>query len=132
MVDVPKTILEIEIMNQYQNVAFERNRSAFIDTATTTEATFTARTVSANINGTIVPMVRGEVALRRETQAQASCGVDCPPVIGEAVKLSFTVEQGATNLSALRAEVDRLFDKAETEYNLTKGLVPPVYATFSV
>lgn len=119
-------------MTQYQNVAFERNRSSFIDTATTTEATFTSKAVAANISGTIVPMVRGELAVRRETQASASCGVDCPPVIGEAVKLSFTVEQGAANLSALRAEMNRLFDKAEADYNLTKGLVPPVYATFSV
>lgn len=119
-------------MTQYQNVAFERNRSSFIDAATTTEATFTSRAVTASINGTSVPMVRGEVAVRRETQAQAGCGVDCPPVIGEAVKLSFTVEQGAANLAALRSEVNRLFDKAETDYNLTKGLVPPVYATFSV
>lgn len=119
-------------MTQYQNIAFERNRSAFIDAATTHEVTFDSRTVSANINGTIVPMVRGSIALRRETQAQASCGVDCPPIIGESVKLNFSVEQGAANLSALRTEMNRLFDLAETEYNLTKGLVPPVYATFSV
>lgn len=118
-------------MTQYQNVAFERNRSAFIDTATTTEATFTARPVTANINGTNVPMVRGELALRRETLAGASCGVYCPPVIGEMVKLSFSVEQGAASLGALRTEMNRLFDKAVSDYNLTKGLVPPVYATFS-
>lgn len=120
-------------MTQYQNVAFDRSKSVFVDTTSTksNEATFDSKPVMAKIGGTTVPMVRSSITLRSAVQATVSCGNDCPPEIVESVSISFNVEQGADRLVALRAETIRLLDIAIAEYNMTKGLVPPVFATFA-
>lgn len=119
-------------MRKYQNVAFASDRSAFIDVVATqaTEATFTGKSVKASISGKNVPMIRGGVRLAVESNATI-CGEVCDVPVVEPVELKYSVLAGATNLLALKAEVDRLFTDALDNYALTKGTVPPVYATFS-
>lgn len=126
----PKTV-EIT-MKKYQNVAFTRINSVFVDTkdpVTMPEVTFAARNVAANFKAGTVPMVKGSVALRNK-QSTTICGTDCPVEVTEAVTLSFSVLHGGANLAALRAEVNRLIDQAVADYGLTTGLVPPVFAAF--
>lgn len=119
-------------MKKYQNVAFSRVNSVFIDTKDTVtmpEVTFAARSVAANVKGGTVPMVKGSVALRKQ-EASTLCGTECPVDVTESVTLSFSVLHSGANLAALRAEVNRLFDTAVVDYGLATGLVPPVYAAF--
>lgn len=116
---------------RYQNVGFTSDKSVFIDvqSQSTSEATFTASKVQAAVTGGRVPMVKGSVALRTDSQAVV-CGSECPTSVTESFELKFSVKAGAENLSALRAEVNRLFDAAQADFALTQGLVPPVYAAF--
>lgn len=120
-------------MNRYQNVAFDRNKSTFVEVSTDaqhqTEASFTSRDVRAKIGSSVIPMVSGGLTLRKQSDAE-SCGQDCPVTVVESCSFQFSVKQGAASLSALRTELNRLFDEAVVEYHLTDGLVPPVYANF--
>lgn len=117
---------------KYQNTAFTTGKSAFsnVDAIQPTQATFSASAVTASVTGGKVPMVRGAIHLQALASAEV-CTSDCPVSVTESVKLEFNVLQGAESLSALRAELDRLFVEASTDYAFTKGLVPPSYATFA-
>lgn len=117
---------------KYLNTGFNTGTSSFTDLTSplSTEAVFTARSVKASVGGSTVPMVRGTLALR-SASAITTCEASCPLEIIESVKVEFNVERGAANLNALRAEVDRLFDKAAADYGFTAGHVPPPQATFS-
>lgn len=118
---------------KYLNTSFTAGTSVFTDLENpkVNTAVFTASAVKANVNGNIVPMVRGSLALRQEAQTEV-CGNNCPVAVVESVKIDFNVERGAKNLAALRAEVNRLFDAASETFGFTAGHVPPPQASFGV
>lgn len=118
---------------KYQNVAFTRDAATFVEVENPKleEVKFSNSPVSATIMGQKVQMFRGSVSYRREAET-TNCGEDCPVTFVESASLSFSVKlNDATALAELRTELDRLVDDALANHSLTKGLVPPVYATFA-
>lgn len=114
----------------YQNTGFNTGTSTFVDVNQNYEITFASRKVAAKVGAFSVPMVKAAATLRASSEATA-CGSECPLPIVESVKIEFSVTQGAASLEALRAELTRLVDKAISDFHLTDGLVPPVFAAFA-
>lgn len=119
--------------HKYLNTEFKPGASVFSDleNANANSATFTASAVNAAVKGGQVRMVKGKIALRIAADAEV-CGEVCPAIVNESVVLEFNVKRGAASLAAMRAEVDRLFALAESEYGFTAGHVPPPQADFGV
>lgn len=115
---------------QYQNVAFSGSTSAFVDVNQKREVAFSARRVNSTVAGNPVRFVKASIVLRGEAEAPV-CGNECGPTVAESIKLELSVLDGAERLTALRGELNRLLDKAISEYNFAKGLTPPVYADFT-
>lgn len=113
----------------YQNTGFNTGTSTFVDINQNYEVTYASRKVAAKVGAFTVPMVKAAATLRASTEATA-CGSECPLPITESVKIEFSVVQGADSFESLRIELMRLVDKAISDYHLTNGLVPPVYAAF--
>lgn len=96
-----------------------------------TVVTFSAKTATPNIGGTVVPMVQGKVRLAVPVAATNPCDPSLRgPVVTEAIAVDFNVQRGGVNLQALRAEVVRLVDLAIANYQFANGLVPPTDADF--
>lgn len=119
--------------HNYQNTEVAPGRTVFIDTAQTlpSEVTFTASRRNGSIAGKAVVFDRGTIVLR-SNQTTTPCGADCPVEVTESVRVEFNVLDGAASLANMRAELDRLFDAAVSSYGFSRGLVPPVSATFAV
>lgn len=119
----------------YQNTAFKSGSSTFADPTNNVSpsvATFNNQVRTRSRKGAPdINFVVGNVGLQVPFFSN-----DCDGCTGEiltkALDIRFNVPMAtaAADLAALRAEVNRLFDKAIAEYNMTKGMVPPVQATF--
>ena len=118
--------------HNYQNTEAVPGRSVFIDTAQTlpSEVTFTASRRKGNVAGKVVVFDRGAIVLRTD-KTTTPCGADCAVEVTETIRVEFSVLDGAASLEALRTEINRLLDSAITNYGFSRGLVPPVSATFT-
>lgn len=122
-------------MPKYQNVGFESGKATFIDPAANTfgpnTAIFTNEAKKAPLaGGAKAAMVVGSLTVNQPTQVVAGEAVN-PTVLNESLKLQWNFSRADTaKLAAMRTEMNRLLDEAIATYNLTKGLVPAVYATF--
>lgn len=119
----------------YQNIAFKSGSSTFADPSNNVSpsvVTFNNQVRTRSRKGAAdVAFVAGNVALQVPFFSS-----DCDGCTGEILTKSLDVRfnvpmaSAAADLAALRTEVNRVFDKAIAEYNMTKGMVPPVQATF--
>lgn len=117
-------------MNQYQNTAFNGSKSTFVDVNQNREVTFSSRRVSTTVAGEPLRFIKAGIVLRGEAEAPV-CGNECGLKIVESISLDLNILDGAERLQGLRDELNRLLDKAISEYNFAKGLTPPVYADFT-
>lgn len=116
----------------YQNIGFEAQKSIFADVQSNIAGPNTIVFVNSDKNapvagGARVKMVSGHITVNEpftvgEPGAQTT--------LNASVKLQWNCQYKGS-LTALRAEMNRVLDKAIADYNLTSGLVPPVYATFA-
>ena len=119
--------------HNYQNTEVAPGRTVFIDTDKTlpSEVTFTASRRNSSAAGKAVVFDRGTVVLRSNATT-TPCGADCPVEVTESVRIEFNVLDGAASLSALLTETLRLLNEAKDSYGFSRGLLPPVSATFTV
>lgn len=116
---------------KYTNITRSRGSADFALTSPSFDgsiALFKVSEAKPNINGTIVPMVRGTVRLT--TPVNAASPDAAPAVVNEAVTVEFNVRRGGVELNSMRDEVIRLLDAAVANYQLANGIVPPSEATF--
>lgn len=119
--------------HKYLNTDFKTGASVFTDleNPNPNSLTFAASSVNASVKGGPVAMVKGRVALRVASEATV-CDATCPVMVNESVVFEFNVRRGASSLTALKAELERVYNLAVTEYGLTAGHVPPPQADFGV
>lgn len=118
---------------KYTNTSKTQNNASFVQVSPMmagSQVDFSANSVTPNISGTIVPMVRGYVRLTSKV-GYTPCGSECSTQVNEAVRIEFNVVQSLDNLEALRDECVRVMDVAIAEYYLAQGIVPPVSADFA-
>lgn len=119
----------------YQNTAFKSGSSTFADPSNNVSpsvATFNNQVRTRSRKGAPdINFVAGNVGLQVPFFS-SDCDGCTGEILTKALDIRFNVPMAtaAADLAALRAEVNRLFDKAIAEYNMTKGMVPPVQATF--
>lgn len=120
---------------KYQNIGFAADKASFIDAVTNTAGAnsliFANSVKQAPLaGGAKSPMVSGSLTVNIPTSVTVDQAVT---VLNESLKIQWNFSRGTTaSLTALRAEMNRVLDKAIADYNLTMGLVPPVYADFAV
>lgn len=89
--------------------------------------------VAPVLNGVVVPMVRVSAILSRPRDVLDPCkGEPACAQATEAVRIDLNLLYGdSTSCAALRAELNRVLDKAIEDYYVLNGVVPPVDATFA-
>lgn len=93
---------------------------------------FLVKTARPMIAGTSVPMVNGTLRLAMPSAVTPCDSNACSGEVIEAVSLQFNVKAGnVDSLTALRTELNRVFDAAISGYNLADGIVPPATADFA-
>lgn len=106
----------------------------FVDPSNEGAVTFTAKSNVLTVGKTKVTMVNATARLNQPVSVGTpECDPCGQPSVNSGCEIRFNVVKGdATNLAALRTELNRLVDAALADYNLLAGLLPPPSATFEV
>lgn len=120
-------------MSKYQNTALKPGNSEFVEVENYTGATaaFTARTTRVQVSTQSVDVTSGKLVyvLPMPIFACGDTEKECRlGVVNTVFRLEFNAID-RTNLQAIRAEANRLFDEAEA--GLVRGVVPGAAATFA-
>lgn len=116
----------------YVNTDRTKTTSSYVKTAPSfdgTELTVDVRSVAPSVSGTIVPMVRGFARVTVPAPVASCDPSECGSSVNEAVELKFNVKRGS-DITSLRAEVNRVLDIAIAQHSLLYGVVPPATANF--
>lgn len=122
-------------MKQYFNNGFAPDKSSFVDVDSNVgqvnSLVFTNKSTNVVTSVGQTKMVSGHISLT--VPFKVSCSEECQDItLNESLRVQWNMRYDSTEaLSALRAEVNRVLDEAIASYGLQKGLVPPVFATFS-
>lgn len=122
---------------KYQNVGFAADKSQFIDAnsnnAGANSLLFTNMVKLAPLaGGGKRQMASGSMTINIPTSVESTVAGQSVTVLNESLKLQWNFSRGdSAKLAALRTEMNRVFDEAIANYNLTMGLTPPVHATFA-
>lgn len=119
---------------KYINTAFTSGSATFTDVSTNSAGPVTAicnnATRTAVVSGGAkVPMIAGSLTINSPFEV-ADCAVCPAPILNESVKIQWNFRRGTT-LTAIKAELERVFTQWETQDALAMGLVPPVYEQFA-
>lgn len=120
---------------KYYNNGFTAIKSDFVDVDSNVgqvnKLTFRNKTATVKTAAGATKMVSGEISL--QAPFKASCAEDCQDItLVSGVTLKWNMRYANSGeFAALRDEVLRVLALAESNYGLTKGLVPPVTADFA-
>lgn len=118
----------------YINTGFAPGKAQFVDVNSNPVGANELSAQNANKKATVaggnrVPMVSGHLTFVRPFAVEDS-DVTPAPVLNETLKIQWNIRHGS-DPATLRAELNRVLDIWIADMNLDKGVVPPVYATFT-
>lgn len=120
---------------KYYNNGFTAIKSDFVDVDSNVgqvnSLTFRNKPASVKTAAGATKMVSGEISL--QAPFKVACAEDCQDItLNSSVTIKWNIRYAdPEGFAALRNEVLRVLALAETNYGLTKGLVPPVTADFA-
>lgn len=118
-------------MPNYQAVDAVHGNILFVDPNSGHQARFIGKSTKVSLPSKArVDMVSQDILFTVAKDVTSECSPCATDTVNNSVRIKATFIHGdAAALTAMRTEINRLLDKAITDYNFVKGFVPPASAT---